>query len=153
MQTGTYILLLHLSADAELDIPGLGQTTLPAGFYAYADSAFGVFSLPERIKTHLAAPTRPREHIDFLRQAATVTEVWMALGDEPHEHEWVSLLLAIPGSISITDGFGVSDCTCESHLVYFDVRPELDDFQIGARKLFSTESIIRAKTNYADESL
>lgn len=147
MQTGTYILLLHLPADTELDIPGLGKIAFPAGFYAYADSAFGIYSLPRRIKSHLAEPTAPREHIDFLRQAARVAEIWMAPGSEPHEHDWVSLLLDIPGGIAIADGFGVDDCTCDSHLVYFDVRPSLEDFQIGARKLFPNEPIIIAKAD------
>ncbi len=147
MQTGTYILLLHLPADAELDIPGMEKTLFPAGFYAYADSAFGIYTLPQRIKTHLAEPTTPREHIDFLRQVAGVVEIWMAPGNEPHEHDWVSLLLAIPGGVSIAEGFGVSDCACESHLVYFDVRPSPEDFQIGARGLFPTETIIVAKTD------
>ncbi len=152
MQTGTYILLLHLPADAELDIPGLGETMFPAGFYAYADSAFGITQLPERIKTHLAEPTHPREHIDFLRKIAAVAEVWMAPGNEPHEHEWVSLLLAIPGAVAIADGFGVEDCACDSHLVYFDVRPHLEDFQIGARHLFPDEPIIRATINDPSQS-
>ncbi len=147
MQTGTYILLLHLPADAELNIPGLGKIAFPAGFYAYADSAFGIYTLPNRIKAHLAKPATPREHIDFLRQVASVAEIWLAPGDEPHTHDWVSLLLTIPGGITIADGFGVDNCTCDSHLVYFDVRPSLEDFQIGARKRFPAESIIVAKTD------
>lgn len=150
MQTGNYILLLHLPTDAELNIPKLGKIAFPAGFYAYADSAFGVYTLPNRIKAHLAEPTMPREHIDFLRQIATVAEIWMAPSNEPHEHDWVSLLLDIPGSVSIADGFGVSDCTCDSHLVYFDVRPSLEDFQIGARRLFPDEAIIIAKADASD---
>ncbi len=144
MQTGTYILLLHLPVDAELDIPDLDSTLFPAGFYAYAA---GAENLPERLKAHLTPPEQPAEHIDFLRRAASVSEIWLTMSATPHPHVWVDLLLAIPGAISIADGFGVSGCDCDSHLVYFDVRPQLDDFQIGARKLFPDEVIVIAKTD------
>ncbi len=146
MQTGSYILLLHLPSDTELDIPHLGTITFPAGFYAYAASAFDAAGLPGHIKRHLAPAKQPRQDIDYLVQVASIDEVWMALGNTPREHDWTDLLLAIPGGISLIDGFGVTGCACDSHLVYFDVCPSLEDFEVDARHKFPTETIIGAVT-------
>ncbi len=147
-QHGSYILLIHLPFDTEIDLPNLGKIDFPAGFYAYADAEFGAMGLPARIKTHLASDETPIRHIDFLLQNAKVEEVWMTLGTEDRRHAWTSLLLEIPGAIGIADGFGLTqtDCNCDSHLVYFDVRPELEDFEIGAKRRFPDDTIIGALT-------
>jgi len=145
-QTGSYILLIHLPIDTQLNLPNLGEIDFPAGFYAYADAEFGAIGLPACIKTHLAPNKTPIRHIDFLLQHAKIEEVWMALGTENRTHVWTSLLLEIPGAISIADGFSVTQCNCESHLVYFDVRPELEDFEIGAKRRFPDDTIIGAMT-------
>jgi len=147
-QSGSYILLIHLPIDILLDLPNLGEIDFPAGFYTYADAEFGSMGLPARIKAHLAPNENPIRHIDFLLQNAKVEEVWMALGTENRTHDWTSLLLEIPGAIGVADGFGITEpaCNCDSHLVYFDVRPELEDFEIGAKHRFPDDIIIGAMT-------
>lgn len=145
-QTGSYILLIHLPFDTEINLPTLGEIGFPAGFYAYAASDFSEMGLSTRIKTYLSPTKHAIESIDYLLQNAKVEEVWMALGTEDRAHDWTSLLLEIPGAISIADGFGVSHCQCESHLVYFDVRPELEDFEIGAKRRFPNDILISAIT-------
>jgi len=54
-------------------------------------------------------------------------------------------MLAIPGAAVPVDGFGASDSDRESHLVYFDVRPSLEDFAVGvAAPVFPGTTVLRA---------
>lgn len=143
-QTGTYVLLLHLPVDATCKIGELGEIDLPAGFYAYVGGAFGPGGLADQIKAYLSPVKTPHRHIDFLRQIANLDEVWLSIGPTTREHVWADLLMAIPGGVVLVEGFGALDCDCESHLVYFDVRPELEDFSVGAKSCFPNDLIIRA---------
>ena len=149
VNTGTYVLLLHLPLDETLTIGKLGTFHFPAGWYAYVGSAFGAGGLVGRLKHHLKPVKKPHWHIDYLRQAAQVKEVWLTPGAERREQAWVDLILAIPGAMVLVEGFGASDSTQESHLIYFDVRPLLEDFAVGVRKRFPEAQVLRA---YADEA-
>ena len=147
-ETGNYILLLYLSSDERLTIGKLGTFDFPAGWYAYVGSAFGPGGLLGRIKHHLRPVGQPHWHIDYLRQVAHLREIWLSPYPECHEEEWVDLMLAIPGATVAVEGFGASDSTRESHLIYFDVRPSLEDFIVGVRARLPGTKVIRA---YADE--
>ena len=59
------------------------------------------------------------------------------------------MLLDIPGAMVLVEGFGASDSVKESHLIYFDIRPLLEDFAVGVRARFPEAQILRA---YADET-
>jgi len=148
METGSYVLLLHLLADTTLELPGLGTASMPAGFYAYTDEAQAPESLTEKIKYHLSPDLPPYRHIDFLQSAAELEEIWLASGTESRAHAWADLLLSIPGGVNLVDGFGVSGCDCDTHLVYFDVRPTIEDFKVEARQRFPNDVI--AKANVKD---
>ena len=142
--TGQYILLLHVGDDVDLTIGKLGTFEFPAGWYTYVGSAFGAGGLMGRLKHHLKPVERPHWHIDYFRQAAQIQEIWLAPDAEKHEEEWVELMLAVPGATILFDGFGASDSSQESHLIYFDVRPSLDDFAIGVRAQFPEIKVMRA---------
>ncbi len=142
--TGTYTLLLHLPGDTQLAIGGLGQFDFPAGYYAYVDGAYDADGLAGALKKRLTPPKTPTRHIDYLRQVANIEEIWLTTASQTREHVWSALLLEIPGAISLIEGFGAADCHCESHLIYFDVRPSLEDFVIGAKHRFPNDVIIRA---------
>jgi len=144
MPTGTYILLLHLPGDARLNIGQLGQFDFPAGYYAYVDGAYSIGGLAGALKKRLAPPETPVRHIDYLRQAAGIEEIWLTTASHTREHLWSALLLEIPGAMSLTEGFGATNCRCESHLIYFDVRPSLEDFVVGAKQRLPNDVIIRA---------
>jgi Uri superfamily endonuclease len=73
--TGTYILILHLSVPARLRIGRLGVLDFPAGHHAYVGSAFGSGGLRGRLKHHLFPAAKPHWHIDYLRRSATIREV------------------------------------------------------------------------------
>jgi Uri superfamily endonuclease len=148
--TGVYILLLYLPTVETLTVGKLGTFDFPAGWYAYVGSAFGAGGLIGRLKHHLKPVAHPHWHIDYLRQVAQVKEIWLSPSAERREQAWVDLMLAIPGAMVIVEGFGASDSVKESHLIYFEVRPSLEDFTVGVRSRFPEAQILRA---YAAESM
>lgn len=148
-EAGNYVLLLLLAADERLTIGKLGTFDFPAGWYAYVGSAFGPGGLVGRLKHHLRPVEQPHWHIDYLRQAAQLKEIWLSPDTEPHERDWADLLLAIPGAFIIVEGFGASDSDRESHLFYFDIRPDLEDFTVGVHARFPEATVLRA---YHDET-
>jgi Uri superfamily endonuclease len=144
LQTGNYILLLHLPTDEILTIGKLGTFDFPAGWYAYAGSAFGPGGLVGRLKHHLQPVDRPHWHIDYLRQVAQLKEIWLSPDTESRKRDWADLMLAIPGATTLVEGFGAADSDRETHLLYFDVRPSLEDFAVGVRARFPGTKVLRA---------
>ncbi len=142
--TGQYILLLYLATNETLTIGKLGTFDFLAGWYAYVGSAFGPGGLMGRLKHHLKPVERPHWHVDYLRQAAYVQEIWITPDNKPHEREWVDLMLDIPGAIILVEGFGASDSDRESHLIYFDICPSLEDFAVGVHARFPEAKVVRA---------
>ena len=142
--TGTYILLLHLPLDTTLTVGKLGIVDFPAGWYTYIGSAFGAGGLVSRIRHHLQVSEKPHWHIDYLRQEAIIHEIWLSPDTERREQIWVDLMLEIPGATILVEGFGASDSSQETHLLYFDLKPSLEDFAVGVRRRFPEAKIIRA---------
>jgi Uri superfamily endonuclease len=148
-ETGTYVLLLHLPADEQLTVGKLGTFNFPAGWYTYVGSAFGSGGLVGRLKYHMKPVKKPHWHIDYLRQSARLVEIWLSPSTERREEEWVDLMLAIPGATIVVDNFGASDTDRESHLIYFDVCPSLEDFAVGVRARFPDAQVLRVFANDA----
>jgi Uri superfamily endonuclease len=142
--TGTYVLLLQLDEEQTITIGRLGTFDFPMGWYTYVGSAFGAGGLLGRIKHHLRPVQRPHWHIDYLRQHATVIEVWLAPDTERREEDWVDLMFAVPGAATLVEGFGASDSSRETHLFYFDLIPSLEDFAVGVRARFPHMHLLRA---------
>lgn len=113
-ETGNYILLLHLPTDEILTIGKLGTFDFPAGWYAYAGSAFGPGGLVGRLKHHLQPVDRPHWHIDYLRQVTQLKEIWLSPDAETRERDWADLMLAIPGATTLVEGFGAADSDRET---------------------------------------
>ena len=128
-QPGTYILILEMEVDHSVQIGRLGTFDLRAGWYAYVGSAFGSGGLRGRLNHHLTPPVRPHWHIDYLRAAATVREVWTVASPTPYEHRWASGLGSLLGAHLPIPRFGASDCRCAAHLVHFTEHPLLAAFQ------------------------
>lgn len=139
---GTYILILNLPAPTRLTIGRLGVFDFADGWYAYAGSAFGGGGLRGRLKHHLAPVTRPHWHIDALRQAAQVCEVWSLADAANHEHAWAAALRSLPGSSIPAARFGASDCRCPAHLVYFPTAPDFAGFCAASGHPLQREVIV-----------
>lgn len=123
---GTYCLLLRLNAPTRLTIGRLGAFDFAAGWYTYVGSAFGGGGLRGRLKHHLSPVTRPHWHIDYLRSAAVVCEIWTTANETVVEHAWAQRLLAQAGSHIPAPRFGASDCRCPTHLIYRPTKPDVE---------------------------
>lgn len=126
---GSYALILQATERFELKIGKLGKLPGNAGFYVYCGSAFGPGGVAARVKHHSTISANPHWHIDYLRSASTLTEVWYCHDQIKREHDWSQLLTSYTNSRLPMRGFGSSDCQCNSHLIYFKSRPSLANFR------------------------
>jgi len=114
---GTYTLVVELTGAADIEVGALGTRSLAAGWYAYTGSALGPGGFA-RVSRHreLAAGERSTRHwhVDYLlgHDAASVGPVTCSAG--------VDAECAVAGAIDggPVEGFGCSDCGCQSHLRY-----------------------------------
>jgi Uri superfamily endonuclease len=140
---GTYALILRLDTHANLVIGKLGTFDLHAGCYIYVGSAMGSGGLGGRLKHHLQPALRPHWHIDYLRQAARLEEVWALESPIRREHDWAALFLTMAGAAIPVLGFGASDCQCAGHLFYFTDAPPVDDFRNRVTREFPDDNPIQ----------
>jgi Uri superfamily endonuclease len=126
---GTYALLLACPQSRKLRIGRLGDYTIPRGWYIYVGSAFGPGGLKSRCLRHLHALRRLHWHIDYLRPAASLQEIWITPDAVPREHLWAETIAAWPGAGIPVPRFGASDCRCRSHLFHFASKPVLSIFR------------------------
>jgi Uri superfamily endonuclease len=110
---GVYVLIIQVDEDTGVNVGALGRLTFKKGLYAYVGSAQN--NLEQRIKRHLRKGKRRFWHVDYLlsNEATEVVEVFYEQADKTEE-------CAIAGVIGEKgepiDGFGSSDCSCNSHL-------------------------------------
>jgi Uri superfamily endonuclease len=123
-EPGTYALLMHGAGGSCLQIGRLGRLHLRPGFYVYVGSAFGPGGLPARLRHHLEPSCRrPHWHIDYLRPATRLLEVWYSHDRMLQEHAWAAGIRRMRSASTPLAGFGSSDCRCPSHLSFHAERP------------------------------
>ena len=77
---GTYALVLRLSRRMEIVVGRLGVLEAQPGYYVYVGSALGPGGLAARLGRHLRREKTWHWHVDYLRAAAHVEELWYAPG-------------------------------------------------------------------------
>ncbi|MFB6115543.1 MAG: DUF123 domain-containing protein [Candidatus Nanohalobium sp.] len=125
MRKGSYILLVELEEDFRIEIGG-DEKLLKKGFYTYFGSAFGPGGL-KRIKRHREVSKGEREvrhwHIDYL----TGLEVSEIIESVKFPQQDIECELASEAE-NYVENFGSTDCSCGSHLSYFNSRQEAEAF-------------------------
>jgi Uri superfamily endonuclease len=117
---GTYTLLVELAAPATVEVGALGAVDFAAGWYAYVGSALGAGGF-SRVRRHRELAAGEREtrhwHVDYLlgHPAASLDAVVASAGTDLECAVVRALAAAGPAAV---DGFGCSDCGCDSHLVF-----------------------------------
>lgn len=121
---GTYTLLIGVQKPITVEVGALGAYELSAGFYAYTGSALGAggFSRVDRHRRVARGDHDVRHwHIDYLlgHPDTTLDRVVRSVG--------VDAECVIAGRLPTgpIDGFGASDCNCESHLAAGDTLERL----------------------------
>jgi Uri superfamily endonuclease len=116
---GTYALILQAARPQTITIGSLGTLEVHPGIYVYIGSAFGPGGLKARIGRHLRRTSVRHWHIDYLKPAAAVKEVWFSYHPTSLEHTWARAFQIAPGAAIPLQRFGSSDCRCPTHLFYF----------------------------------
>ena len=152
---GTYSLILSSSVEKSVNISKLGTLFLKPGFYVYIGSAFGPGGLKARIKHHFSYSTRPHWHLDYLRPALSVCEIWYTYDQTRREHQWAAIHSQTRGSILPLPGFGSSDCRCLSHLFFYKSKPSGNHFRRKIRTEFNdhTRFMIEKSDKFLDNNL
>ncbi len=138
---GIYILVLMLKKDHEISIGKLGIFHFKQGYYYYAGSALGTGGF-KRVSRHFNVAQGKNNtrkwHIDHLLPHSE--KIWALLlpTDEALECKLAAILMEHFFPIN---GFGCSDCTCNSHL-FFSKKDIPDDIVKTASELTGNESII-----------
>jgi Uri superfamily endonuclease len=126
---GTYALILACLREKRLRIGKLGEIHLQPGYFVYLGSAFGPGGLAARLSHHRRPIVRPHWHIDYLRPATVLTEIWFTCDPSSREHLWADLIAHIKHGFILLPGFGSTDCTCRSHLFFLRDRPSIQLFR------------------------
>lgn len=120
---GTYALVLRSYAGTRTHIGRRGQLTIEPGYYIYVGSAFGPGGVSARVSRHCREVASKRWHIDYLREFVTPTVVWFSFSPVRLEHRWAQALAGMKGMTPI-QGFGCTDCRCQTHLFHAAGEPD-----------------------------
>jgi len=113
---GSYILLLELKDDKNIQVGKLGKFTFKMGFYVYVGSALS--GLEQRIRRHLRSNKKIHWHIDYLLNFAQIVDVFYK---ESKTKEECTIAKILDKQLVTIPCFGSSDCKCKSHLFFGDV--------------------------------
>ncbi len=111
---GSYVLVIELPEEQAIAVGSLKVLHFPRGYYAYVGSALG--GLKPRLNRHLQRNKKPRWHIDYLLQKASISNIIIC---ETEDRVECTIAQALSRQFDSIAGFGSSDCKCPSHL-FFD---------------------------------
>lgn len=113
IRKGTYVLFLHFEKDVSVNVGSLGEIHLDPGNYCYVGSAMG--GLDQRVNRHFSKDKSMRWHIDRLTMIADDMHAYESFPDYVEECS-LAHLIENTGCSPAVDGFGCSDCMCQTHL-------------------------------------
>ena len=112
---GSYVLIISLKDDADIEVGSLGRIHFRKGTYCYVGSAMGPGGIEKRVDRHRRKEKIKRWHIDYLLEHAEITDVFVKEGgDEVRSARKISEIC------HGIHGFGASDSPLDSHLFFCD---------------------------------
>jgi len=124
---GTYVLIIKVDKAVDVVVGKRHRHHFQPGYYAYVGSALS--SLEHRAKRHLRAEKGCHWHIDYLLREGSIQNVIYA---ETREKKECDLAKWLSGELPATEGFGCSDCRCQSHLFFCPERRSLEELVTDA---------------------
>ncbi|MCR4318851.1 MAG: GIY-YIG nuclease family protein [Candidatus Brocadiaceae bacterium] len=134
MNKGIYCLTIKLLKKHNIRVGCLGTFRFPRGFYVYVGSAQN--NLEDRIERHLRQDKKMHWHIDYLLHYGQVTCVHTYAGEKHTECMLSQKIRNIKNVQILVNGFGSSDCSCTSHLYFFQDNP---DFRISRLRIIEAK--------------
>jgi len=119
--SGLYLLVFYLPESQDLKIGSRGVFTFQQGYYVYTGSAKR--NLHARLSRHMRKKKTLRWHIDYLSVEAQCIAHFAFFEPIFTECELNRRIVNLQGATMPVKGFGSSDCSCFSHLVYFETYP------------------------------
>lgn len=122
---GIYVLAVLISRDKTVEIGSLGSVSFPRGMYAYVGSAQK--NLEKRLKRHVEKTAKRKFwHIDYLlaENSTKVVKIYFKEAGKAEECFTAQTLAKFGFPV---EGFGCSDCQCESHLFLFGGLSQMED--------------------------
>ncbi len=113
IRKGTYVLIMTLDADRDIQVGALGTLHFDKGRYCYVGSAMA--GIDQRVGRHLSRDKRVRWHIDNLTLSSDDIEAFISYPDPIGECELGRMAME-SGMMPSHRGFGCSDCGCDTHL-------------------------------------
>jgi len=110
---GSYILLVELKENKNIQIGKLGIFNFKKGFYAYIGSALN--GLEQRIDRHLRNDKKKYWHIDYFLKHGKIIGIFYNESDIKEECKFAK---KFEEKLIPILNFGCSDCNCRSHLFY-----------------------------------
>jgi Uri superfamily endonuclease len=123
MAKGIYQLLIHLPENVSIVIGKKGRFRFPKGYYIYTGSALN--GLEKRVERHLKKNKKHFWHIDYLLDFASIKEIFFFTNGKFDECALNLKMLEKPEAQIIMPKFGASDCSCATHLVFFEKIPKM----------------------------
>lgn len=120
MKTGTYYLIIKLETYKNIRIGKRPLSVFPAGFYVYVGSAMN--NIDKRIARHMSTDKKFRWHIDWLLAESKIIAVRRIESEFRLECD-VNHIIYQLSEKTVMKGFGSSDCSCDTHLIYFKDNP------------------------------
>jgi Uri superfamily endonuclease len=133
LNKGIYCLLIRLFKGRRVGVGRIGVFDFPAGFYVYIGSAQN--NLENRIKRHLRSEKRFHWHIDYLLQYGQLIHVYKFAGKKDKECVLSHKIGNLRNASITAKGFGSSDCSCVSHLYFFQDAPCREISELAVKKL------------------
>ncbi len=122
---GVYQLLLYLGKSVNITIGKKGTFKFLKGYYVYTGSAKR--GLKSRVTRHLQKNKKHFWHIDYLLDHASVRKISLFLSKKANECSLSHKTRRTQNAKVIVPGFGASDCSCPTHLVFFERLKEVPE--------------------------
>jgi len=126
---GSYALVFKCTVPFQVVTGKLGPIFISGGYWIYVGSAFGQGGLRARLTHHLKPSHRPHWHIDYIKSAMRLVEIWTTTDTAKREHDWAMVFSTLNGASRPIPGFGATDCMCRSHLIHLPRRPGFSNFK------------------------
>ncbi|MFX0008144.1 MAG: DUF123 domain-containing protein [Candidatus Hermodarchaeota archaeon] len=121
---GSYILVIYIENDFQIEVGAVGFILFSKGFYIYIGSAMGEYgssTLVNRVKRHFLSKNEKKIHwhIDYL--LADLHSIIIKTYLIPSKYPLECIIAKEFSEICdySINNFGSSDCECASHLFYF----------------------------------